>query len=199
MALVADIFDAPTSGGGIRVRDGKGLFTVTKIEIDRKRRGQMFIAEFTVHASQKTPVVALKFPEPGKLLDIEPNGAGTTCSIAIPLNDPKILSGPGNVKAFTLSLLGYDEAQVQKEDFKKAIAELADLETTGEPLPPSKRQNPARGMLIGYETYRVLTKAQDKELVLVKGSHVGPGAGNSAPEIAARRKALDGLKADNKT
>lgn len=187
------IFDtlgkAQSTQGGNYIRDGRGTLVVTKFEIDQKEKGQMAIVEFLVEESHKVAVASAK---DGSKLDIEPNQVGSSCSTVIPLNDPKIKSGPGNLKALVLALIGETESSITPSAYGKALAELADKDyETAQPLPADKCKQPGRGMAIGFETYRKMNKAGDKELVLVKWSTIK----QTGADIAARRAKLDGTAA----
>lgn len=171
--------NARATQGGNYIRDGRGRLIVDKIELEKKNDGPYFIAEFVVESSQKVTVYSELQKKP---LDIEPNEPGSRCSMAVPLADPKIKSGPGNVKTFVLGLLGFSESEVD--------AKPGALKTTLEQLRSAKQ--PARGMVIDFETYRKVTRAGDKELVLPKWSSVAPTAGNDPESIARRRAKLEG-------
>jgi hypothetical protein len=171
------IGNAKSTAGGNYIRDGKGRLIIDRIALENKTGGAFFIAEFVVEKSEKVPVTSLLN---NQKLEIEPNGPGTSCSVVTPINNPKIKSGPGNAKAFILSLLGYTEDQVSTDQFRETMTQLVG------------KDQPAKGMVLDYETYRKLTRdAPVKELVLPRWTHVAPEAGNSAAEIAKRRAELE--------
>lgn len=177
--LYTTVENAQSTQGGNNIRDGKGRLIVDKIVMEKKTNGYFGIAEFVVESSEKVPVQDLKT---NQVLDIAPNGPGTKCSIAVPLDSPKIKSGPGNWKAFILSLLGYTDAQVAANpgSLKAAMAALR------------SDAQPARGMLIDFNTYRKMTKDGQTQLTLPKWTHVPPTAGNDKASITARRAKLEG-------
>lgn len=183
-ALFNLVGTSKATGGGNRIVDGKGRLIVSKIRCQQKTNGPFFIAEFVVESSAKVPVVSLLS---GQKLDIEPNLPGSTCSAVIPMNDPNVKSGPGNIKALVLALLGYSEAEVDAKPGSLADA-LAKLDS---------KEQPGRGMLLDYETYRKLTKkAPQKEMTLVKWTHVPQTAGNKPEEIKARAAKLPPVQYD---
>lgn len=142
-----------------RFRDGMYLLTVKKIECDQKRNGVFFIVEFIVDESKAVSADA----------DKQPNAVGTTVGIAhnLSLND----SSAGNVKSFITALL--DEADSTGEEL---IPVLNTLCGPGQP---------ARGMRIRMETYRVPQKKDPKKDYL--GQNWKPVI--QSPEETAKRRA----------
>lgn len=183
-----EIADAPDTGSGNFIKDGKGRLVVLKAFIYKGFKGTRFIAEFKVLSSQKIPVEStlapqdferqFKYPPPPGFpkLDIEPNATGTTCSFAVPLGDPKIPSGPANVRAFVLALFGKNGNEVSPSEFQSTLKDLV------------SSANPARGLLIDYETQRKAKKNGREELVLPIWTHV-KGSFEGQPEML---KQLDG-------
>jgi hypothetical protein len=184
------ITGSKSTQGGNYIRDGRGRLIVDKIEMEKKQDGPFFIVEFIVESSQKVQVVSLGGDgnKAGTVLDLAPNEPGSRCSMSIPLANPKIKSGPGNVKAFVLALLGYTEAAVDAQPgaLREALSQLRS---------PAQ---PARGMVIDFETYRKLKRERKNdgkdEMVHPRWSHVPPAQGNSRDQISARRAKLEGAK-----
>jgi hypothetical protein len=176
-ALFDLIGSAKSTAGGNYIRDGKGRLIVDRIALENKTGGAFFIAEFVVESSEKVPVTSLLT---NTKLEIEPNGPGTSCSVVTPINNPKIKSGPGNAKAFVLSLLGYTEDQVSTEQFREVMGQIIG------------KEQPARGMAVDYETYRKLTRGEPvRELVLTRWTSVDNKGANSPEAIAKRRAELE--------
>lgn len=189
--LFQTIGNAKATQGGENIRDGKGLLIINKLELGPKTNGEFFISEFVVLESQKVPVTSLVTGLP---LDVEPNPPGSSCSIRIPVNNPEVKSGPGNVKAYVLALLGYTEAEVDATpgSFGTALAQLVDKDPlTGQDLPAAQCKQPARGMVIAFETYRKLKKKKsNEEMTLIRWTHVPPSGLNDPKLIAERRAKL---------
>ena len=155
-------------------RDGKGKVLIRELILKSFFTGPTFVARTKVIESAASG----ERDEKGAL--IEPNPAGS--NVGWPQLLQKHPSAPGNVKSFVLALLGYKEAEVNSQQFSEALERLVG------------KDQPGRGMLIGYETYRQQTRSgpnAGKINTYVRWIHVPPGAGNSPQEIAARKAELD--------
>jgi len=171
--LLARIAKAQASIGGNIIRDGIYKFVITKMVHEQKFNGNMFIVEFKVLESQSYPdIVDEKTGKP-----VTANAVGTTCSYV--LNLDKNIAALGNAKSFVMALVGEtDEGSIDEEDFQQTLEALL------------SKDQPARGMAIGDETFR-------------KPIQKGPNAGKpftghrwkhieeSEDQIAARRSELD--------
>jgi hypothetical protein len=174
-AIFKKVAKAKATAGGNYIRDGKGRLILDKMKVDYSdTNGHVFIAEFVVESSTKVPVTSLKT---GEKLDIEPNPPGSTCSIVHKLD--KQLAAAGNMKAFVLTLLGYDESQVSDTEFAETLEESC----------PEQGETPLRGMAIDYETFRRVTKEKKEEIVLPKWTHV-PLDGANIEEVREKRIAF---------
>jgi hypothetical protein len=155
-------------------RDGKGVVVVRELICKSFFQGPTFVARTLVKES------ASKGDKNAQGQLVEPNAPGSR--VGWPQMLQKHASAPGNVKSFTLALLGYQEAQVSSDQFAEAFQRLV------------SKEQPARGMLIGYETYQQATRSgpnAGKVNTYVKWIHIPPTAGNSPDEIAKRRAELD--------
>lgn len=171
--LLARIAKAQASIGGNIIRDGIYTFGIFKMVLEQKFNGNMFIVEFKVLESQSYPdIVDEKSGKP-----VTANGLGTTCSYV--LNLDKNIAAMGNAKSFVMALVGEtDEGSIDEEDFQQTLDALL------------SKDQPARGMAIGDETFR-------------KPIQKGPNAGKpftghrwkhieeTEEQIAARRAEFD--------
>ena len=82
----------------------------------------------------------------------------------------------GATKAFILKLLGFQESEVTGDEFIQTMEQLVGS------------AQPARGMLINFDTYEHTTKDKRK-MMLVRWDHVVEG--NDKDSIAKRRAELD--------
>ncbi len=161
--LFAKIASANASLKEDLFRDGKGVVVIRELLCKRFFKGNTFVARTKVVSSQSK---GDKDPKTGT--PIEPNGPGSCVA--------------GNVKAFTLNLTGFQEANVKPDDFAQTFESMV------------SKEQPARGMLIGYETYQQATKSgvnAGRVNTYVRWLNVPPTAGNSPAEIKARRDELD--------
>lgn len=176
-----DLFDsfdsAQSTLGGNYIRDGRGRLIIKKLLFEKKTNGRQLTCEFVVESSHKVAVVS---PLSGASLDVEPNSPGSECSSIIPLDNPKVKSGPGNAKAVLLALLGLTDEQYKAMDPDKRKTIVTNMTEGGRAI----------GMVLDYATYRKLDKAKTKDLVLASYSHVPATAGNSDADIEKRRAAL---------
>ena len=155
-------------------RDGKGVVEVRELLCKRFFKGNTFVARTRVVSSMDKG----DKDKDGK--GITPNAPGS--SVGWPQMLDQHASAPGNVKAFVLALLGFSEAQVTSAQFAEALERLI------------SKDQPGRGMLIGYETYQQATRSGaniGRVNTYVRWTHVPPAAGNTPAEIASRRAELD--------
>ncbi len=177
-ALFNEIANAKTSGTGIKIRDGKYIFVLKKVMMDKLYSGTYFIVEFIVkHA---TKVVVNELNEPYAVIDVEPNAVGTTCSVCVEIGG-KNKSAAGNIKALFMGLVGEtDESKVDAKEFQEMLDKM------------TSTAQPGRGMYIRCETYRKPIKSG----VNIGKAYVGQNwsAVDQTPEqYAAERKALDAM------
>lgn len=173
--LFGKIGAAAANGKGDNFKDGKGVVVVRELLCKRLNEGNTFIGCYKVvsSASKGDTDAVTKLP-------VEPNAVGTNPSWPQKLD--KFKSAPGNVKGHVLALLGFAESAVTPTQFAEALGRLI------------AKEQPGRGMLIGYETYQQPTRSGPnigKVNTYVRWLHVPPSAGNSAKEIAERRAELD--------
>ncbi len=169
------IADAQASNKGNNFTDGKGIVVVREVLYKNLNDGPTFIAATKVIESASKGDV-----DPVTKQPVIPNAVGSCPSWPQKIN--KFKSAPGNVKAFVLSLLGFKESEVTSDQFGEALGRIVG------------KEQPARGMLIRYETYQQVTQGGPNKGNVnsyVKWSHVAPESGNSKAEIAARRAELD--------
>lgn len=133
-AILDRIAGARASGGGNYIRDGQYTFTVLKLLLEQKYGGTCFIAELLVDSSNAV------------FTDVDPNPPGSTCSFVVNLDGAGKLSAPGNIKQFILALFGMDEAAVGAAEFSTALESM------------TSDKQPARGMVIGDETFRKFSR-----------------------------------------
>lgn len=161
--ILGKMANASATQGGEVIRDGIYLFLVRDYLVRKLNDGTFFIVELKVLKSAPK--------EPG----VMPNPPGTTCSLVMNLSTNK--SALGNMKNFTLSLLGYAGQDVNPADLA-AVAQKLTVERL------------ARGMLIGDETFRKPIKSganAGKPFTGHRWAHVQ----QSPQEIQARRAELD--------
>ncbi len=173
--LFAKIASANASLKEDLFRDGKGVVVIRELLCKRFFKGNTFVARTKVVSSQSK---GDKDPKTGTA--IEPNGPGSC--VGWPQLIDQHASAAGNVKAFTLNLTGFQEANVKPDDFAQTFESMV------------SKEQPARGMLIGYETYQQATKSgvnAGRINTYVRWLNVPPTAGNSPAEIKTRRDELD--------
>lgn len=164
--IVGKMRNAKAAGGGNYIKDGTGRLIVKAIEIKRfDMAGDGFLADFVVESSRKT------HPE------VEPDAPGSSVSF-LQLYDKHPLTAPGQVKAFLMALTGEPESEFSGD---KLLPNLSKITGPDQPL---------RGAVVDYSTYRKTTKDKSKILVLPKFETVH----QTPADIAARRKALDSAK-----
>lgn len=186
-ALKKKIAEAKATGGGNNINDGRYVFEIHRLLVDAKFKGTMFIAEFGVVESE--PVIA----------GTEPNKPGTTCSNV--MNMDSNVSAGGNIKVLVMAIENYDEATADEPALgppdptgtRHPIVEggivvkrwMADLDRL------TDASQPARGMLLGDETYRKTIQTGNnagKPFTGHKWVHIPD---QSAAQIATRRKLID--------
>jgi hypothetical protein len=171
--LLARIAKAQASVGGNLIRDGIYKFAITKMVLEQKFNGNMFIVEFKVLESASYPdIVDEKSGKP-----VTANGVGTTCSYV--LNLDKNIAAMGNAKSFVMALVGEtDEGSIDEEDFQQTLDALLG------------KDQPARGMAIADETFRKPIKSganAGKPFTGHRWKHIE----ETEEQIAARRAEFD--------
>lgn len=173
--LYATVANAQANGKGDNYKDGKGVALIRELVCKNMNEGPTFIA-----ATKIVESASKGDTDPVNKTPVEPNAVGSTPSWPQKLKKHK--SAPGNVKAFVLAALGFTDGAVTTEQFAEALKRSV------------SKEQPMRGMLIGYETYQQAIRGGPnvgKVITLVRWIHVPPGAGNDAKSIAERRAALD--------
>ena len=157
-------------------RDGKGIAEVVQcIGKPDANDGPTFIARFKIVSSESKGDMDPKTKQP-----IQPNAPGSR--VGWPQKLTKFKSAPGNVKSFFLNLLGKKESDMTAESF---------TETMKDAISPKQ---PARGMLVAYETYQQETKSGANKGAIntyVRFVNVPKEKGNTPEEIKKRREELD--------
>lgn len=174
-----DIFNkigaASANNKGDVFRDGKGTLVITQCLYKNMNEGPTFVGRFKVLESASK---GDKDPKSGA--PVEPNPAGSR--VGWPQKIEKHKSAAGNVKAFFLNVLGFNEAEVKPEEFGDTMAQACGPEQA------------LRGMLVKYETYQQETKTganAGRVNTYVKFVHVSPKEGNDEASIKKRRAELD--------
>lgn len=174
--VFAQIANSKASGGGTYINDGKYLFEIRRLILEKMHTGICFVAELIVRESEPVEVPAdLQKPtEIGK--PILPNKVGAEVSVVF--NMTKQESAAGNAKALLLAIDGTPESDVDPAQFAAMIKRTC------------SKEQPFRGALVRDVTFR-------------KPIQKGPNAGKpftghkwatveqTIPEIQARRAALD--------
>lgn len=164
-ALMEKLAKAKAGGVGNNFKDGKYRLAVKKMGLEDGFKGTRFQTTFTVVNSIKIPVIELKT---NKSLDINPNPVGSDVDwLAMDL-DKEDSAGPGNVRRLIMDL--FDKKELSDEEYIETLAEMADLDENGDPLP--EPLHACKGMLIDMETVRIVTKKNKVEIVVCKWSHV---------------------------
>lgn len=166
-AALKKIAQSKAAGGGNYILDGRYVFAVKNVILKEGHKGVSFITEFIVMEAQPAAYeVAGKTPPH--------NPVGSECSFIANMSKD---SGPGNIKAFVLALLGAKEEDVSAEDFEATLGDLIG------------KDNPARGKIIGCTTFRKTTQ-QGKDITLPNWSTLE----NADEDVAARRALIDQSK-----
>jgi hypothetical protein len=176
--IAAKVAASKASGSGNWIKPGRGVLMVKDLRYDSAGfKGDKFIAELRVIESQS---MAGRVDKEGKA--VLANEAGTTVSFVQLFDQQKEVAFP-NTKGFILALFGEKEDEISAEEFVGSF-EVA-----------CNKTQPARGMLIKYETVDKTTKKQN-EIVVPKWEHV---PGQTEATIAKNRAWLDGVeKAEQK-
>lgn len=161
-AFLKKVAQAKASGGGNYILDGRYVFAVKNVLLRNGHRGDSFIVEFIVQDAKPA-----SYEVDGKVPAHNP--VNSECSFIANLSKE---SAAGNIKAFTLALLGYKEEEVSAEDFETTLGDLLN------------KDNPARGMVIGCTTFRKETK-EKKWITLPSWTTL-----ENSPEATAARRAL---------
>lgn len=172
-ALLKQIAESSTSGGGNYIRDSRGRLCVKRFAIEEGFEGNRVVIEFYVVASQKIAVFALSDHDQykkGQPIDVEPYPTGSMVSECYMLGDPKKDPGFGRAKSFVLALYGFAPSAVSPSQLIEVMDEL-------------DRTNAARGMIIDYQTRRIVTREKKIEIVVTDFSNV-PGSGPDGAQTA---------------
>lgn len=178
--LASKIANAKTGGGGNRIKDGEYVLVVKRILCETKFNGTFVIPEMDVVAAEATQE------------GVVPNKEGTDVSSAWSLDAPgkQGEAALGNIKQFFCALLGLDEGSTSPEAIMEKVGQYA-----GKAGDPDSTR--ARGMLVHCVTRRKTIqtgKNAGKDGTFPYFSTVSAEDGNSAAEIAERRKELDAKK-----
>ena len=165
-ALLRQIAESTSSGGGNYIRDSRGRLCVKRIAFEEGFGGNRAVAEFVVVSSAKIDVFALTNKDGqtiGAKLDIEPYGVGAEVNELFQFGDPKKDPGFGKFKALVLALYGVSPTGTTPDEI---ISTMDTLDKT----------NGARGMLIDYSTRRIITTGKGIEITVTDFTNV-PGTG----------------------
>ena len=181
------------------IKDGRGRLLVLKNVYGDMNDGATFVGEFKVLTSAAKGDMALQPFSPGKpQLQVDPprqaecNQPGSI--IGWPQKLKKHKSAAGNVKAYILALLGFQENEVTPSDFASAVQQLVNDDAKAGAV------QPGRGMLIDFETYRQTTKTGPnagqintyiRYITVPRGNDANDVNSNHPAQIAARRAELD--------
>lgn len=166
-AALKKIAQSKAAGGGNYILDGRYVFAIKNVILKEGHKGVSFITEFFVMEAQPAA-----YEVAGKTPAFNP--VGSECSFIANMSKE---SGPGNIKAFVLALLGLKEEEVTPEDFEKTLDELLG------------KDNPVRGYVIGCTTFRKVTR-DGKDITLPNWSTLE----NDAEAVAGRRALIDQSK-----
>ncbi len=176
-SLFDEVSKAAAQSKSDNFRDGEGILMIEEVKSFSGDSGRVFVVQGKVVESKSKGDLTLS-PDQKQVVGpavVQPNAAGST--VGWPQLVDKFKSAKGNVKAFMLALFDKKEDEISPADFAKTGEELV------------SKENPARGMLIGYSTYRQVTKTgpnAGKINTYVRFSHVK----QTGEEIAKRRAQL---------
>ncbi len=192
--IIDEILNAKATFNSANIVDGAGRLVVKNIYPTKKTgKGGMklfTIIEFVVESSKNMgPYYS---PQRQANVDVEPNAPGSSCSAKFPLNNPDVMSGPGNAKAALLAIFGLTEDSIDPksrsfdkakyEEFKATLAQLNQ--------DPSK----AAGLVVDYETNRISTKGNAAKNIAphdITLPNFKTAVGENTPEkVKARRATL---------
>ncbi len=176
-ALIKQISESTSSGGGNYIRDSRGILAVKKMFLQEGAAGAPpnFIAEFVVVSSMKIPVFALQDGDghkKGQPLDIEPYPTGASCSVVNSLGNPREDPGFGKTRALILALYGFSPNDVTPAQIGEVLTEIDST-------------NAAYGWRVSYETRRVITKTNKIEIVVPDFSTFRGGSGAGGEQTDA--------------
>lgn len=142
-ALFDKIANTKANQKGDNFRDGKGLLVVIGNLYENMNDGPTFVGKFQIVRSEAKGDL-----DPATKQPVQPNQPGT--QVGWPQKIQKFPSAASNVKAYILELVGAKEAEVDATPgvFQNTMQSLVD-----------KDKQPARGMLVGYETYQQATRS----------------------------------------
>jgi len=162
--------EANVFGGGTPIKPGIYKFAIVNFIAEQKRNGRCVIIELLVKESKQ------------KLVGVEPNMPGSTCSYVINLDASTPAAremAPGNVKAFVCALGGDDPKTVTKEKFATFFQQMAD------------KSQPVRGMLIADDTYTRPIKNGDRKGQDFTGHNWLHVTNQTNESVSAERKAIE--------
>lgn len=168
-SIFAKVAAAKASSKGDFIKGGRGQAVV--LECQGKETGEnntpTFIARLKIVTSEM---------KVGQLFEGQQAQAPTPGSDVAWIQKFDKKPAEGATKTFILKLLGFQESEVTGEDFITTMEQLCGT------------AQPARGMLINFDTYEHITK-EKKKMILCKWEHVAEG--NDKDSIAKRRADLD--------
>lgn len=165
MGIFDEIAQAKVTGGGDHFRPGIGKVAIKAIRHRSGFKGVFIIGEFKVLESREK--------EAGKL----PNAAGTSAAQVFPMSGDKNKVLMAQAGVLKLGKAIFEVAGATNLDDAALSKELEGL------VQPSQ---PARGMVLAYETRQVMTKAQ-KEITVVEFKPLK----QSPDDVAKMRATLD--------
>lgn len=153
------------AGGGNYLKDGRGVLIVKALKHEDMYKGETFVAELLVEASEEIPGAG------------PCNAPGTTVSFVQQFEEYPDTAF-ANTKAFVYALTGEDDASVEQSAAARVARKEKPRDWTADDEYAAlyemlcSPEQPARGMRIRYETYRKTTKKSGKELVLPRWSRI---------------------------
>ncbi len=168
---------AKPSGNGANIRHGKYALMIDKWFFKKGHKGISEIRELVVLEAEKVVVM-----EGEKERADTPNAVGSSCSIVSAYHGDGADMGPINTMRFLYGLFNLSEGDITAEEQETTIAECTNTESEDGAV------NPMRGMVIGLETFPVLTSKNKKWITGTKWICIDkPGEGvNTVEEAAAR-------------
>ena len=173
IASLNKLGEARANVKGDYFRDGAGVVVIEELVYSEMNEGETFVARSVIIESQSKGDLDIKSKQP-----VIPNAPGSHVGWVQQVK--KFKSAAGNIKAFLLALLSVSQEEMDASGkFGQTMFDL----TQG-------KEQPARGMVLCYSTYRQGTKANPGDLrTYVSWSPAE--AANTKEKIAARRAKLD--------
>lgn len=171
------IANAKTFTQGNSITDGRYLWLVKQILVEKKHKGVMFIAE--MKCIESAPVtIDPKLAEKGEDLSlIKPVGVGESASYIVNLNNGD--SAFSNVKSYMLGIDGSDPKSVNPVEFRNMLDAARSA------------AQPFRGAYVRSESYRKPIKNPKSADRTIFMGHNWMFVPQTPEEIAARRAQLD--------